>query len=153
MENRRTFLKQLLALGVAAPLTTAHSTALAGVVRRGGPQARTISARASSRQLAGQRVIYSYAGLSVPDTLLQAIRTDEAAGRCCTSRAFAQTSQCTTFPNVRYTSLLGALGSSANRFAGNGGPILNWSLRLWVPRSNRMSQRFKKTTIPCCGSG
>ena len=80
MENRRTFLKQLLALGVAAPLTTAHSMALAGVVRRGGPQARTISARASSRQLAGQRVIYSYAGLSVPDTLLQAIRAGEAAG-------------------------------------------------------------------------
>lgn len=37
-------------------------------------------ARLNSRQVAGQRVIYSYPGLTVPDALLQAIQAGEAAG-------------------------------------------------------------------------
>ncbi|MEZ4572024.1 MAG: hypothetical protein R2849_17200 [Thermomicrobiales bacterium] len=34
----------------------------------------------SSRQIAGQRVIYSYPGLELPESLLQAVRDGEAAG-------------------------------------------------------------------------
>ncbi|MBB4688674.1 glycoside hydrolase family 3 N-terminal domain-containing protein [Amycolatopsis jiangsuensis] len=62
--------------------------ALAGAVLAGaatGTAATTVAAapgRAglTPRQLAGQRVIYSYAGLTPPDTLLQRIRAGEAAG-------------------------------------------------------------------------
>jgi beta-N-acetylhexosaminidase len=39
-----------------------------------------LQARLSPRQLAGQRVIYSYRGLSPPSTLLQKIKAGEAAG-------------------------------------------------------------------------
>ena len=65
--DRRSALKALLALGAAAPL--------AGVA--------TLPARAAaltSQQLAGQRVIFSYAGLTVPSALLQQIGAGQAAG-------------------------------------------------------------------------
>ncbi len=39
-----------------------------------------LRASLSSQQLAGQRVIYSYSGLTVPDALLQQIRAGQAAG-------------------------------------------------------------------------
>ncbi len=75
------FLKKLAALGVALPFAGAFSRARAAFVpppvnESGGPP----SASLSSSQLAGQRVIYSYAGLTVPDTLLQQIRAGQAAG-------------------------------------------------------------------------
>src|SRR5207302_317934 len=60
-------LNTLLVLGGAASLT--------------GACARPAQAVAlTSRQLAGQRVIYSYSGLTVPSALLQQIRAGPAAG-------------------------------------------------------------------------
>jgi len=72
--GRRFMLKNLLALGAAAPL--------AGVLSGTRAQAAPGQAQAglSSRQLAGQRVIYSYSGLTVPAALLQAITAGQAAG-------------------------------------------------------------------------
>ncbi len=65
--DRRGALKTLLVLGGAASLT--------------GACARPAQAVAlTSRQLAGQRVIYSYSGLTVPSALLQQIRAGQAAG-------------------------------------------------------------------------
>jgi len=65
--DRRAALKTLLVLGGAASLT--------------GACARSAQAVAlTSRQLAGQRVIYSYSGLTVPSALLQQIRAGQAAG-------------------------------------------------------------------------
>jgi beta-N-acetylhexosaminidase len=66
--GRRGVLRNLLALGAAGVLSCA----------------RTQPARAqpslSPQQLAGQRVIYSYSGLTVPAALLQAITAGQAAG-------------------------------------------------------------------------
>ena len=65
--DRRDALKTLLALGAAAPLAWTG----------------TLPAQAAgltSQQLAGQRVIYSYPGLTVPSALLQQIRAGQAAG-------------------------------------------------------------------------
>jgi beta-N-acetylhexosaminidase len=71
--GRRDLLKKALALGAAAPLTTVLSRPLGAT--------RTARAAAlSSLQLAGQRVVYSYSGLTVPATLLQAITAGQAAG-------------------------------------------------------------------------
>jgi len=65
--DRRGALKALLVLGAAAPLA--------------GACARSAQAVAlTSRQVAGQRVIYSYSGLTVPSALLQQIRAGQAAG-------------------------------------------------------------------------
>ena len=64
--DRRGALKTLLVLGGAASLTGA----CAGGAGR----------RADVRQLAGQRVIYSYSGLTVPSALLQQISAGQAAG-------------------------------------------------------------------------
>ena len=61
--------------GVAGPAPTAaarHSTDL--------PQASRSIQRLTSTQLAGQRVIYSYPGLTPPRSLLRAIRRGDAAG-------------------------------------------------------------------------
>jgi beta-N-acetylhexosaminidase len=65
--NRRDALKALLAMGAAVPL--------AGVATR---PAR--AAGLTSQQLAGQRVIFSYSGLTVPSALLQQISAGQAAG-------------------------------------------------------------------------
>jgi beta-N-acetylhexosaminidase len=65
--DRRDALKTLLALGAAAPLAWT----------------RTLPAQAAgltSQQLAGQRVIYSYSGLTPPSALLQQISAGQAAG-------------------------------------------------------------------------
>ena len=65
--NRRGALKTLLALGAAAPLAWTE----------------TLPARAAgltSQQLAGQRVIFSYSGLTPPSALLQQISAGQAAG-------------------------------------------------------------------------
>lgn len=70
-EDRRSFLKKLLALGVTAPFVGAFS----GVQAASGAPAGL-----SSQQTAGQRVIFSYPGLSVPSTLLAQITAGEAAG-------------------------------------------------------------------------
>jgi beta-N-acetylhexosaminidase len=81
MEDRRTFLKKMMALGVAVPFAGAfdriQSAFAANVDGRARDQAQTVF---TSRQQAGQRVIYSYAGLTVPETLLQQIRMGQAAG-------------------------------------------------------------------------
>ncbi len=66
--DRRDALKRLLAVGAVAPL--------AGACAR-PPQAQ---AALTPRQLAGQRVIFSYSGLHVPSSLLQQIRAGQAAG-------------------------------------------------------------------------
>jgi beta-N-acetylhexosaminidase len=57
-------------LGTAAPPATSRSTA---------PAASLVSAL-SAQQLAGQRVIYSYQGLTPPASLLALIRAGDAAG-------------------------------------------------------------------------
>ena len=65
--DRRHALKTLLALGAAAPLAWT----------------RTVPAQAAgltSQQLAGQRVIFSYSGLTPPSALLQQISAGQAAG-------------------------------------------------------------------------
>ena len=72
--GRRGVLRNMLVLGAAAPL--------AGVLS--GSRARAAQGQGlaglSSLQLAGQRVIYSYSGLTVPTALLQAITAGQAAG-------------------------------------------------------------------------
>src|SRR4051794_32537871 len=81
MEPRRTFLKRLAALGVAVPCVSAFAgVPLASAGPRGGATQLAREAGLSARQLAGQRVIYSFPGLTVPDTLLRAIGAGEAAG-------------------------------------------------------------------------
>jgi len=71
--GRRDVLKRALALGAAAPLTTVLTRPL-------GATSTRRPAALSSQQLAGQRVIYSYPGLTVPAALLQAITAGQAAG-------------------------------------------------------------------------
>ena len=68
--DRRGALKTLLALGVAVPLAGAWSAS------RAAPN----QAALTSQQLAGQRVIFSYSGLTVPAALLQQISAGQAAG-------------------------------------------------------------------------
>ena len=71
--GRRDVLKKALAVGAVGPLATAL----------GRPPAETrqrAQAVLSSQQLAGQRVIYSYSGLTVPVALLDAITAGQAAG-------------------------------------------------------------------------
>ena len=79
--GRRDVLKGLFALGAAAPLDglLARSSAAVGQRRSATAQAQG-KAALSSLQLAGQRVIYSYSGLTVPTALLQAITAGQAAG-------------------------------------------------------------------------
>ena len=72
--DRRSVLRNLLVLSAAAPLAGVLSCTRAEPARG---QAR---ATLSSLQLAGQRVIYSYSGLTVPAALLQAITAGQAAG-------------------------------------------------------------------------
>jgi beta-N-acetylhexosaminidase len=70
--GRRGVLKNLLVLGTAAPL--------AGVLSCTRTQPAQAQPSLSPQQLAGQRVIYSYSGLTAPTTLLQAITAGQAAG-------------------------------------------------------------------------
>jgi beta-N-acetylhexosaminidase len=78
--GRRDVLKNLLVLGAAAPFVRT----LAASPAAGRPQSANwkpeAQAALSSLQLAGQRVIYSYSGLTVPAALLQAITAGQAAG-------------------------------------------------------------------------
>jgi beta-N-acetylhexosaminidase len=78
--DRRSVLKSMLVLGAAAPLAGGLSGAWAappgGASARGRAQAQQLS----SQQLAGQRVIFSYSGLTVPSALLTQISAGEAAG-------------------------------------------------------------------------
>src|SRR5262245_14616900 len=81
METRRTFLKWLAALGAAVPRAGALAgVPLASAESHAGATRRATRADQSARQLAGQRVIYSYPGLTVPGALLQVIAAGEAAG-------------------------------------------------------------------------
>src|SRR5579859_7929379 len=89
--DRRSVLKSVLVLGAAAPLAGGLSGARAAPP--GSPAARARAQQAgggrgvrgreealSSQQLAGQRVIFSYSGLTVPSALLTQIKAGEAAG-------------------------------------------------------------------------
>ena len=69
--DRRDALKKLLAVGAAVPLTGACARP---------PQAQDALMSLTPRQLAGQRVIFSYSGLHVPSSLLRQIRAGQAAG-------------------------------------------------------------------------
>ena len=87
MEDRRSFLKKLMALGVAVPFAGAFeriqsavaAQTLSAPVVQAQAQAQA-QASLSSRQMAGQRVIYSYAGLTVPQALLDQIAAGEVGG-------------------------------------------------------------------------
>jgi beta-N-acetylhexosaminidase len=77
----------LLAGGVALVLGAAlPAVALARIGTTAGPRPDTIAPRVvasgglSPRQLAGQRVIYSYSGLNPPASLISLIQNGEAAG-------------------------------------------------------------------------
>ena len=84
--GRRSVLKSALVLGAAAPLAGGLSAARAATAGRTTPAGRVPSRGAapaqglSSKQLAGQRVIFSYSGLTVPSLLLTHISKGEAAG-------------------------------------------------------------------------
>ncbi|HEX3723990.1 MAG TPA: glycoside hydrolase family 3 N-terminal domain-containing protein, partial [Nitrolancea sp.] len=90
-DNRRTFLKKLAALGAAMPFAGAfdriQSALAAQTMGTSMIQSQATSvptaqwqAALTSRQMAGQRVIYSYAGLTVPQSLLQSIAAGEVGG-------------------------------------------------------------------------
>jgi beta-N-acetylhexosaminidase len=69
----------MLALGSVAPVAALLSTT--GNVAQAAPaRAARAQVTLTSRQLAGQRVIYSYPGRTVPAALLQAISAGQAAG-------------------------------------------------------------------------
>jgi beta-N-acetylhexosaminidase len=80
--GRRGVLKGLLAVGSAAPIAglLSQTGAQAAPVQPNRAQASQERASLTSQQRAGQRVIYSYPGLTVPAALLQAIATGQAAG-------------------------------------------------------------------------
>lgn len=81
MGDRRTFLKRLVALGIAMPLAGAFAGAESAFSRYdSGARCRLARTGLSSRQRAGQRVIFSYPGLTVPDALLQRISAGEVGG-------------------------------------------------------------------------
>lgn len=79
--GRRDLLRKLLLLGAAAPLAGALSGTQAATAQQ-YPVLRGSRAQAglTPQQLAGQRVIFSYPGLTVPAALLQQITAGEAAG-------------------------------------------------------------------------
>ncbi len=81
MQDRRTFLKKLAVLAGAAPFAGAFDRIQTAFAAPERDVARTTArASLSSMQMAGQRVIYSYAGLTPPQALLQQIRAGQAAG-------------------------------------------------------------------------
>ena len=82
-----------LALAIAMPAVVAAATGTTGVASRSGravagaaqsrvvrPALAAVLPGLSAQQLAGQRVIYSYAGLTPPSSLISLIRHGEAAG-------------------------------------------------------------------------
>jgi beta-N-acetylhexosaminidase len=69
-DDRRGALKKMLALGAAVPLAGAWSR----------PRVTKSHSALTSAQLVGQRVIFSYPGLTVPAALLQQISAGQAAG-------------------------------------------------------------------------
>jgi beta-N-acetylhexosaminidase len=80
-EDRRGLLTKMLVLGAAAPLAGASlgaRTAMAN--QRPAVRRSLVPAGLSSRQMAGQRVVFSYPGLTVPAALLTLITAGEAAG-------------------------------------------------------------------------
>ena len=77
--DRRAVLKNLLAVGAAVPVAGVLRGARAPGVRPRA-QAGRWSAALSSAQLAGQRVVYSYPGLTVPAALRDQISAGQAAG-------------------------------------------------------------------------
>ncbi len=78
--SRRGVLKNMAVLGAAAPLASMMAKAPAGTGQQHPASKTRRQAALSSLQLAGQRVIYSYPGLTVPSSLLQAITAGQAAG-------------------------------------------------------------------------
>ena len=78
--DRRSVLKSALVLGAAAPLAGALSGARAAPPGRTAARGLARAQQLSSQQLAGQRVIFSYSGLTVPSALLTQISAGEAAG-------------------------------------------------------------------------
>ena len=78
--GRRDVLKNLLVLGAAAPFVRTLAASPAAGLRQSANWKPEAQAALSSLQLAGQRVIYSYSGLTVPASLLQAITAGQAAG-------------------------------------------------------------------------
>jgi hypothetical protein len=77
--GRRDVLKNMLVLGAAAPLVGCMFPAATGQRPTAAPRT-PVNAGPSSQQLAGQRVIFSYSGLTVPTALLQQITAGQAAG-------------------------------------------------------------------------
>ncbi len=75
--DRRSFLKRGAALAVAAPAVLAARYPAAAAATR--TEAATTTGL-TSQQTAGQRVIFSYPGLTVPSTLLDQISAGQAAG-------------------------------------------------------------------------
>ena len=69
-DDRRDALKKMLALGAAVPLAGGWSR----------PRVTKVHSVLTSAQLAGQRVVFSYPGLTVPAALLQQISAGQAAG-------------------------------------------------------------------------
>ena len=69
-DDRRGAVKKMLALGAAVPLAGAWSRI----------RVTKVHSALTSAQLAGQRVIFSYPGLTVPVALLQQISAGQAAG-------------------------------------------------------------------------
>ena len=69
-DDRRGALKKMLALGAAVPLAGAWSRT----------RVTKVHSALTSAQLAGQRVVFSYPGLTVPAALLQQISAGQAAG-------------------------------------------------------------------------
>ncbi len=82
-----------LALAIAMPAVVAAATGTTGVASRSGravagatqsrvvrPALAAVLPGLSAQQLAGQRVIYSYGGLTPPSSLISLIRHGEAAG-------------------------------------------------------------------------
>ena len=78
--DRRSVLKGALVLGAAAPLAGALSGARAAQSGHATARGLARAQQLSSSQLAGQRVIFSYSGLTVPSALLSQISAGEAAG-------------------------------------------------------------------------
>lgn len=87
--DRRTLLKGAVGLGAAAGVAAAAryafdsgpSAATSRVVAaRPASRAQPPAPRLSTRQLAGQRVIFSYPGQTVPENLLAAIRAGQVGG-------------------------------------------------------------------------
>ena len=70
-DDRRTFLRKLAGAAALSPLVS-----LFPAIDPLGARAATLS----SQQLAGQRVIFSYSGLTVPSALLDQIAAGQAAG-------------------------------------------------------------------------